>query len=435
MTGPRQEAHDRSGSGLILVSLLALAAGGAVGVVGGGFRWCLDRAGALRGDLWEWSHGLGDAGWLVPVAAVAAGAALAALIVRWMPLAAGSGIQHVEAVDRGEAPAPPLRLLPAKFVGGLLAIGSGLVLGREGPTVHMGAVIGAEAGRFGRRSDAEVRTLQTSLAGAGLAVAFNAPIGGALFVFEEVTKSWHPRTVFPTVVGVTAAVAVSRVILGDHPDFRVLDVPAPAMVLLPFFLVFGALTGVLGALYNRLVIGCLDAVALLPRVPMVAKAGVIGAVVGLALFLDPLSAGGGDQLAQLVVGGGAMALPLLLVYLAVRFVAGPVSYSAGTPGGLFAPLLAVGALWGALFAGVVAWIVPGSDVGVATAIVGMATFFAATVRAPFTGIVIVIEMTAITSVTLPMLASTVSAVLVAHLIGSRPIYDTLRLRMEKTGET
>ena len=176
-------------------------------------------------------------------------------------------------MNRGDLAPPPLRLLPAKFVGGLLAIGSGLVLGREGPTVHMGAAVGAGAGRLTGRSDEEVRVLQTSLAGAGLAVAFNAPVGGALFVFEEVTKSFRLRVVLPTLLAVGVAVGCSRLIIGDQPDFRVSGVATPALALLPAFAVFGLLTGLLGVAYNRLVVGLLSAVQHLSRVPPIVTAG------------------------------------------------------------------------------------------------------------------------------------------------------------------
>jgi CIC family chloride channel protein len=117
--------------------------------------------------------------------------------------------------------------------------------------------------------------------------------------------------------------------------------------------------------------------------------------------------------------------------LLVRFVAGPLSYSAAVPGGLFAPLLAVGALWGLLFVGVFGAVWPG-DVGflaVPMALVGMASFFGATVRAPVTAIVLVMEMTATTAVGIPMIAGTAAAVLVAELTKSPPIYDSLRERM------
>ena len=169
---------DESMRGSVHICVTAIIAGVFIGFVGGAFRWCLQTADDLRIDLVDWAHTLPGPGWLVPIAAAALGATLAALIVRWEPLAAGSGIQHVEAVFLGEARPPLIRLLPAKFVGGVLSMGSGLVLGREGPTVHMGAAIGAEAARRARLPDSEVRMMQTALGGAGLAVAFNAPIGG-----------------------------------------------------------------------------------------------------------------------------------------------------------------------------------------------------------------------------------------------------------------
>jgi len=352
-----------------------------------------------------------------------------------MPLAAGSGIQHVEAVYRGAARPPGLLLLPAKFVGGVLAIGSGLVLGREGPTVHMGAAIGAQAARYGGLSDPDVRMMQTALGGAGLAVAFNAPIGGALFTIEEATKSVRLKTVLATLCATATAVACARLILGDRPDFLVDPVAPLSTVWIPVFVVFGLITGCLGAFYSRLVLSMLDAVAAVPRIPAVAKASIIGAIVGLMAFVDPHAVGGGDALTQLIVGGGALALPLALGYLAVRVFAGPLSYAAAVPGGLFAPLLAVGALWGVLFVGVLnlLWPNDGHSLAVPMAIVGMAAFFGAVVRAPLTAVVLVIEMTGITALAVPMLAATAAAVLTAELLKSPPIYDSLRERMQPDG--
>ena len=419
-----------SNRGLGLLCLLAAVAGVGVGFVGGAFRWCLIRADELRRTIVDWAHHVPYVGWLVPVLLVALCTVLAVLIVRRVPLAKGSGIQHVEAVSRGEAKPPGINLVPARFIGGLLAIGSGLVLGREGPTVHMGAAIGAEAGRRARLSEPDVAMLQTSAAGAGLAVAFNAPIAGALFVCEEVTHSFRLRTVLPTLFGVSVAVGCARIVIGDQPDFEVGTVPTPQLALLPLFVVFGILTGLLGIAYNRLILGLLDVVARLDRIPPTVTAATIGAVIGLTLFLDPLASGGGDVLAQMIVGGRTFVLPILLLYLVVRFFTGPLSYAAGTPGGLFAPLLALGALWGSIFTGLSSF-APGVDAGltITMATVGMAAFFGAVVRAPFTGIVIVAEMTAVTSTLVPMLAATAAAVFVATLAGSAPIYDSLRERM------
>ncbi len=422
---------DDSMRGSVLICATAIVAGVLIGFVGGAFRWCLQAADRLRIDFVDWAHRLPGPGWLIPMAAAAIGATLAALIVRWEPLAAGSGIQHVEAVFRCDARPPLIRLLPAKFVGGVLGIGSGLVLGREGPTVHMGAAIGAEMARRARLPDSEVRMMQTALGGAGLAVAFNAPIGGTLFTLEEVTRSFRVKTVLATLFAAAAAVGCTRLVLGNHPDFQVERFGAPHLAWLPLFVVFGLLTGCLGAAYNRMVLWFIDHVAALRRISTIAKAAVIGAIIGLAMFIYPLAVGGGDPMTQLILDGHPFALSVVIGYLAVRFIAGPLSYSAAVPGGLFAPLLAVGALWGLLFATVFNAVWPGdaASLAVPMALVGMAGFFGATVRAPVTGMVIVVEMTATTAVIVPMLAATAAAVLAAYLVGSSPIYDSLRERM------
>lgn len=304
------------------------------------------RAVDLYGSLLSASERLGGLAWLLPVGVTAAGAAVACAIARRVPLAAGSGIQDVEAVWRTEATPRALWLVPAKFVGGVIALGSGLLLGREGPTVHMGAVIGAEAGRRTRMTAQDVRLLHTSLAGAGLAVAFTAPLGGVVFVCEEVTKVFRPRLVLLTLVGTATAVGCSQLMLGGRPVFSVPDMAAPSIALLPVFLLFGAATGALGVGYSRLVVGMLAFCDHVRRVGPVARAAVIGAVVGLLLAIDPLLGGDGDQLSGRLLGGDMPVVTVLAGYLVVRFLAGPLSYAAGTPGGLFAPLLALGAVWG-----------------------------------------------------------------------------------------
>jgi len=416
---------------LVYICVTAIVAGVLIGFVGGAFRWCLQTADHLRIDLVDWAHALPGPGWLVPMATTAAGATLAALIVRWEPLAAGSGIQHVEAVFLGDARPPLIRLLPAKFIGGVLSIGSGLVLGREGPTVHMGAAIGAEAARRARLPDSEVRMMQTALGGAGLAVAFNAPIGGTLFTLEEVTKSFRVKTVLATLFSAAAAVACSRLVLGNHSDFHVEPIGPPALAWLPLFVVFGLLTGCLGVAYNGVVLWFLDHVAAIRRIPPLVKAAVIGAIVGFAMFVYPLSVGGGEDLTQLILGGQHFVVSAIVGILAVRVVAGPLSYSAPVPGGLFAPLLAVGALWGLLFVGCfnAVWPEDATQLAVPMALAGMAAFFGATVRAPVTALVLVVEMTATTEALVPMMAATAAAVLVANVVGSPPIYDSLRARM------
>lgn len=426
-----EDAESQRDLGLVLIGVLAALAGALTGFIGGAFRWCLERAEVLRVDLADGVRQAGFPAWLLPILLAAVAAGIARLLVKFVPIAGGSGVQHVEAVWHDEAEVAPLKLLPVKFIGGVLALGSGLVLGREGPTVQMGATVGAETARCARLPRSDVRLLQTALAGAGLAVAFNAPIGGALFVFEEVTRTVRTRLVLTTLVSCAVAVGCSRVILGDQPDFRTPTLASPTVVSLVIFTIFGLLTGLLGAAYNSLVVALLRVTDRIRRIDPVLIAAGIGALIGAALLVDPLAVGGGDTISQALLSGSYFSVPVLAGHLIVRFVAGPVSYAAGTPGGLFAPLLALGAIWGVLFHHVLSALgtVMGGGVAQNFAIVGMAALFAGIVRAPFTGLVLVVEMTATTSLTVPMLAATAAATLAANLVHSAPIYDTLRARL------
>ncbi|MDQ1130812.1 chloride channel protein [Microbacterium sp. SORGH_AS_0888] len=424
---PQPDEFGGTRRSLLVLVVVCAVAGVLAGLVGGAFRWLLERADAVRSGIAEWSHTL-PGGVFVPVLLVALCAALAAAIVRLSPRAAGSGIQDVAAVVRGQVKAPPVSVLPARFAGGLLAIGGGLVLGREGPTVHMAAAIGATAARGGRLPVTDVRTAQSALAGAGLAVAFGAPIAGAVFVFEEITRAVTLRTALATLAAVGGAMAAAHLLVGDALEFRLPIVPEAPLHTLPLMAALGVVLGVLGAGYNILVVAATASAAHLRRLPVTVRAALIGALVGGALFVDPLMVGGGDALTQLLLAGHAVALPVLLLYLGVRFVAGPLSYAARTPGGLFAPLLALGALGGTAIAEVSRAFDPslGTGFSVAMAVVGMSTMFAAVVRAPVTGIVVIIEMTGASMLALPMIVGAAAAVLTATMLRSRPVYDSLR---------
>lgn len=272
--------------------------------------------------------------------------------------------------------------------------------------------------------------LHSALGGAGLAVAFTAPLGGLLFVCEEVTGTVRPRLVLLTLVGTVTAVAASQLIVGDALVLPVSALPAPPLWMLPVFLLYGVTAGALGAAYSALVVGTLEVCDRLTRVPLVVRAAVIGALVGALMAFDPLLTGGGDQLSERLLAGGSLTSAALAVCLAVRFVAGPLSYAAATPGGLFAPLLALGALWGTLTHALASPLLPAGAAGPAAfAVVGMAAVFTGVVRAPLTAIVLVTEMTGAGVLLLPLLTACFAAAVTADRLGSAPIYDTLRRRM------
>jgi chloride channel protein, CIC family len=429
---PRIDApppDDADQSGIVSLVVVAAVAGAIAGFAGALFRLALVWADGIRADVLDWTRDAPAIRWLLPVVLAGACVALARFIVRFVPEAAGSGVQRVEANMREEQPFPALRIIPAKFVGGVLAIGAGMALGREGPTVQMGAAIGSAAGKWTGASEHDRRTLAASLAGAGLGVAFSAPLGGAMFVFEEVAHAFRARLVVATVTASATALAVAALMVGPGPIFPVPAVDAgPLWMLVPFALL-GLLLGAGGVLYNRLVIAFLDLVERLPSVAPELKAGAIGAGVGLLGVAAPHLVGGGEGLTEVVLMGGLSAAGIAIAFL-VRGLLGPFSYAAGVPGGLFAPLLVVGALAGSLLATVVNIVAPGLGLSVlAFGIVGMSTFFAATVRAPITGILLIVEMTATTSLLVPMLVAATAALVTASLLRGRPVYDLLRERL------
>ena len=202
--------NDEPGS-LLMLAALSLVAGAAAGVVGALFRLSLEWADAWRGALLGWAYGYGALGLLIVVVVGGAATALAAWLVRrFSPHASGSGIPHVEAVLKHELPPATFGLLPVKFVGGVLAIGAGLALGREGPSVQMGATLAHLVGRLFRRHWADCRVLLAAGAGAGLATAFNAPIAGAVFVLEELLRRFETRIAIAALGASATAITIAR---------------------------------------------------------------------------------------------------------------------------------------------------------------------------------------------------------------------------------
>jgi chloride channel protein, CIC family len=407
--------------------VLAALAGAAAGVLGASFRLALAAAGQLRAALVAYAHGLGDFGWLLPVVTAAGAVALSRLLLRLEPVAGGSGIQYAEAVARGLL-APQVRILviPVKFVGGVLSIGAGLALGREGPTVQMAARVGALLVRLGRLAVEDARMLRSAAAGAGLGVAFNAPLGGTVFVFEELWRGFPPRLVACTLMAGATAITVARLMLGNHADFPVPDVPMPPASALVPALVLGAALGLVGVLYNRALIAAIEAFAQ-PRIAPELKAAAIGGATGLIAWYLPDAVGGGEGLiAPLLHDGGTTILANLLGILALRLLLSPVSYAAGTPGGLFAPVLVIGALVGAIGFRLLDTMGMGFGLSVSGAVlVGMTACLTAVMRSPLTAIALVVEMSQNASQLVPMLAACFAAIAVCELLRAQPIYDTL----------
>lgn len=347
------------------------------------------------------------------------------LVRRIAPEAAGSGIPHLEAVLHRMRDLHWQRVLPVKFFGGALALGSGLVLGREGPTVQMGGTVGAMLADWLHTGKQDRLVLIAAGAGAGLAAAFNAPLAGLIFVLEEVQKDFRQAVFGAAFLAAATADIVARLVSGQLPVFHIPSYAAPSLAALPVFAILGIVTGLLGVLYNRCLIGTLNLVAKIPPKFMVAMAAGVGASVGLVAWFRSDAVGGGHTLAERLLEGH-MALALIPLWFLLRFGLSMASYGTGAPGGIFAPLLALGALIG-LAVGEIAHICFPQLIPIPAvfAVVGMAAYFTAIVRAPLTGVVLIMEMTGNYAQMLPLLTACFCAYAVAEGLGELPIYENL----------
>lgn len=396
------------------------------GLVAALFRAALAGADALRNALIAWAQQYPLWGWIFPILFSVTGAVLSVILVRrYAPETSGSGIPHLKAVLHRLRTLNWARVLPVKFIAGTLAIGGGLALGREGPTVQMGGAVGDAVSTWLKSPSRERRTLIAAGAGAGLAAAFNAPLSGLIFVLEEVRRDFHPTVFGSAFIAAAISDIVIRLFSGAFPVFSIPNYPTPPLASLPIFAILGVLAGLLGVAYNRGLLGTLDLFARLQSRSAIGVAAAVGTAVGLVSWFSPQMVGGGHSLAETVLAG-QFVLDAIPLWFLIRFVLTLASYSTGTAGGIFAPLLVLGALLGLAVGEIGHRFAPAAvPIPAVFAVVGMAAYFAAIVRAPLTGIALIVEMTGNYQQMLPLLISCFCAYIVAEGMRDLPIYEAL----------
>jgi len=402
------------------------------GLIGAAFHALLSQAGNLRSGVHGLLDGAAIPGWLVLMGVGALALVAAAWLVRrFAPETAGSGIQEVEAILAGTRGLRWRRVLPVKFVAGILAVGSGLVLGREGPTVHMGAALGQMSADGLRLDPRQQRALVAAGAGAGLAAAFNAPLAAIVFVTEELREHFEYgfATLQSVILACCLAVAVSGWLLGQGPVLPLPPIEIPPVWALPLFVVLGIAIGALGVIFNAMLLGSVRTFKGLRGrfgyLPIVLAGMALGALV----WFFPDMVGGGESLVEALIHQ-PMALLALVLLLALRLLTTVGSYGLGLPGGIFAPLLALGTLVGAIVDALVRGFDPGADMAAVLdpglfAVAAMGALFAATVRAPLTGIILAIELTGAGDLILPVILTCLTATFAAEALGGQPIYSML----------
>jgi CIC family chloride channel protein len=416
----RRERRRRLAPRAALVGVLA-------GLLAAVFRLTLEACDRWRDALFRFAHTLPlplGLAFALGTCGAASGAALW-LVRRFAPETAGSGIPHLKAVLHRLRGMKWQRVLLVKFASGTLGLGAGLALGREGPTVQMGGALGQMVGGWLRSRTRESRALIAAGAGAGLAAAFNAPLAGVIFVLEELRRDFAPGALTAAFIASVCADVVARLLMGQEPVFRVVNLPVPPLSSLPLFLLLGLLAGGLGVVFNRSLLGSLRLFERAKRWPLWLPAALVGVGVGIVGWFAPQAIGGGGRMVVATLAGSLTVGPIL-VFLVLRFGLTIFSYGTGTAGGIFAPLLVLGAQAGLLVGLLGKSLFAGGTASPATfAVVGMGALFAAIVRAPLTGIVLILEMTENYQLMLPLLAACFTAYALADLLRDEPIYEAL----------
>lgn len=409
----------------------ALLIGLIVGLVGAFFRITLSYIESFRLTLYENAGNSGFISWLWPVLFTITGIGIALFLVRkFAPEASGSGVQEIEGALDGIRPMRWKRVLPIKFIASLFSLGSGLLLGREGPTIQIGANIGKMVKDTLGQSDIENNPLVSAGAAAGLASAFNAPFAGIIFVIEEMHGhfKFNFYSVAAIMIGAGTADFIVRVLVESKPVIQMMVFPSPNIFGLWLFIILGLLCSVIGYIYNKLLIISLDLFQFSFKIPIVFTGIFVGLIIAIiGIFSSDMIGGGYDTITK--VFDNSFTLSFLLFLFIARMLLSFFSYSSGVPGGIFLPMLTLGVILGMLFGIIMQHYFPDliSHPGV-FAIAGMAGIFSATVRAPLTGLVLAIEMTSNYELILPLIVTTVTASVFTALLGNKPIYTSLLKR-------
>ena len=339
------------------------------------------------------------------------------------PYISGSGIPQIKAIMGGYIKNRPIKTIINKFIGGTLSIVGGLSLGREGPSIQLGACTGDIVSKKFNSTRLERRLLISSGASAGLAAAFNAPLSGVLFSLEEIYKYFSPMVLLATAIAAVVADFISKQFFGLEPVFNFAETTPLPLKYYWLLIVLGLILGILGVIYNAVTLKtqalygklkCSTSVKLI--IPFIC-AGILG------LFFPVVLCGGHVTLKEFSLSNTLIFLMLIFI---IKFIFSMISFGSGAPGGIFFPLLIIGGTIGAIFGYVLINYFGINEIFFTNFIIlSMAGYFTAIVRAPITGIILITEMTGSFSHLLALSIVSIIAFIVADFLKSAPIYDSL----------
>ena len=362
-------------------------------------------------------------------APTAVGLLVAILVVHFFPAVRGSGVNQTKAALYIFNGYIPFKNAVGKFICSALAIGSGQSLGPEDPSLQIGASLASALGRRLELSREKLRLLAPVGAAAGLAAAFNAPISAVLFVIEEVIGRWSAGILGSVVLSAISSVVVMRWFLGADAIFRI---PVTTFVH-PGELIAYAGLGVAGAfaaaIFSRSIGFFRPRLRALPRWTQYFQPAIAGLLIGLIGWLGfPQVMGAGYEFMDQAMHD-QFTWKILAALAVLKILATTLSFVSGTPGGMFAPTLFIGAMLGGAVGGIERHFFPLLTVSTGTyALVGMGVLFAAFLRAPMTSVFMVLEVSGNYSIIVPVIVANTVAYVISRSLQPIPIFDTLTLQ-------
>ena len=352
----------------------------------------------------------------------------------------GSGVPQVEAVMLNENKMNWWSILWRKYVGGLLAICPGLFLGREGPCIQMGAMVGQAFGENLFHADPDdLKRLQGCGIAAGLSAAFSAPLAGVFFLVEEITFNFTPKEVLTALAAAMSSDLMTLFFFGTQPCLYLPLEKSLPLTSYWFVTIMGVVLGLLAYLYQYCLLSLKPVYSKLTKIPKIYHIIIyLLIVIPICLWNATLLGGSHDFISSLFepifmknIQMGTLSLMLLpLIWFIVRFIFSMISYGASVPGGIFMPILVLGALLGVVFAVIMIHfnIAPKRCYGIII-VTSMCAYFGAIEKAPFTALTLLTEMVGSVEQIFPMLITTFIAYFVLDLLGGKPIYAALRIQM------
>jgi chloride channel protein, CIC family len=398
--------------------VLALVIGGLTGLAVVGFIVVTEHLGMRL-------YPVGSAAWRRVLVPVLGSVGMGYLLYRYFPDARGSGVPQTKAALFARGGRITLGTTLGKFFCTAATLASGIPLGREGPSVQVGGGIASVLGRYLGLSSERVKALIPVGASAAIAAAFNTPLAAVVFSLEEITGDLHAPILGSVVLASATSWVVLRLLLGNHPLFKVPQYRLAHPLEFGIYAVLGVAGGLVSVAFTKLLLKTREWFMSLPKKTVWFQPAAGGVLVGaIALFVPQVLGVGygyvGDAL------NGRMALGIMALLVVLKLLAVTTSYGSGNAGGIFGPSLFIGAMLGGTIGGIAHQLLPHYTASAgAYALVGMGTLFAGIIRAPMTSVLMIFETTQDYEVIVPLMISNLVSFFISSRLQPDPIYEAL----------